>query len=118
MTSLPLPMPATPGVPCTAGRRSCATTSRSTFIWKTPCWCRGEGDRRAWQLHGEKRSTLLHRVHSQILRRHHRFAPLSEEQLAQPMQGRQLLNLEKGDTLFRQGYRAPSFYFVISGAVK
>ena len=61
---------------------------------------------------------VLHRVHSQILRSHHLFEPLSEEQLDQLMQGSQLLNLEKGDTLFRQGDPAHSFYFVISGAVK
>ena len=61
---------------------------------------------------------VLHRVHSQILRSHHLFEPLSDEQLDQLMQGSQLLNLEKGDTLFRQGDPAHFFYFVISGAVK
>lgn len=59
-----------------------------------------------------------HRVHQQILRSHHLFEPLSEEQLDELLESSQLLNLEKGDTLFIQGEKAQSFYFIISGCVK
>ena len=61
---------------------------------------------------------VLHRVHHQILRSHHLFEPLNEEQLDELMASSQLLNLDKGDNLFHQGEPAHSFYFVISGAVK
>lgn len=61
---------------------------------------------------------VLHRVHNQILRSHHLFEPLSDEQMDELMAASQLLNLDKGDNLFHQGEPAHSFYFVISGAVK
>jgi len=60
----------------------------------------------------------LHRVHNQILRSHHLFEPLNDEQMDELMNASQLLNLDKGDNLFHQGEPAHSFYFVISGAVK
>ena len=59
-----------------------------------------------------------HRVHHQILRSHHLFEPLSDDQLKELLAASQLLNLEKGDTLFNQGDKATAFYFVISGCVK
>lgn len=61
---------------------------------------------------------VLHRVHHQILRSHHLFEPLNEEQLDQLMSTSHLLSVEKGEPLFRQGEPADSFYFVIAGAVK
>ncbi len=61
---------------------------------------------------------VLHRVHSQILRSHHLFEPLSEEQMDELMSTGQLLNVDKGAPLFRQGEPATAFYFVISGSVK
>lgn len=61
---------------------------------------------------------VLHRVHSQILRSHHLFEPLSEEQMDELMSTSQLLNVDKGAPLFRQGEPATAFYFVISGSVK
>ena len=61
---------------------------------------------------------VLHRVHSQILRSHHLFEPLSEEQMDELMSTSQLLNVDKGAPLFRQGDPATAFYFVISGSVK
>ncbi|WP_277589040.1 Crp/Fnr family transcriptional regulator [Pseudomonas chlororaphis] len=61
---------------------------------------------------------VLHRVHHQILRSHHLFEPLNEEQLDELMAASQLLSLDKGDSLFRQGEPAEAFYFVIAGAVK
>jgi CRP-like cAMP-binding protein len=61
---------------------------------------------------------VLHRVHNQILRSHHLFEPLSDEQMDELMRTSQLLNLDKGDNLFHQGEQAHSFYFVISGAIK
>ncbi|MDP2244205.1 Crp/Fnr family transcriptional regulator [Pseudomonas sp.] len=61
---------------------------------------------------------VLHRVHHQILRSHHLFEPLNEEQMDELMSTSQLLSLDKGEPLFRQGEPAHSFYFVIAGAVK
>lgn len=60
----------------------------------------------------------LHRVHQQILRSHHLFEPLNEEQMEELMSSSHLLNIDKGSPLFRQGDPATSFYFVISGSVK
>jgi CRP-like cAMP-binding protein len=61
---------------------------------------------------------VLHRVHHQILRSHHLFEPLNEEQLNELMSTSHLLSIDKGEPLFRQGEPADSFYFVIAGAVK
>ncbi|QLF92645.1 Crp/Fnr family transcriptional regulator [Pseudomonas sp. ABC1] len=61
---------------------------------------------------------VLHRVHHQILRSHHLFEPLADEQLDELIADSQLLSLDKGDILFLQGEPAHSFFFVISGAVK
>jgi CRP-like cAMP-binding protein len=61
---------------------------------------------------------VLHRVHHQILRSHHLFEPLNEEQLDELMSTSHLLSIDKGEPLFRQGEPADSFYFVIAGAVK
>ncbi|WP_095110792.1 Crp/Fnr family transcriptional regulator [Pseudomonas sp. Irchel 3E20] len=61
---------------------------------------------------------VLHRVHHQILRSHHLFEPLNEEQLDELMSTSQLLSVDKGEPLFRQGEPAEAFYFVIAGAVK
>lgn len=63
-------------------------------------------------------SMVLHRVHHQILRSHHLFEPMSDEQLDELLADSQLLNLDRGDILFLQGEPAHSFFFVISGAVK
>ncbi|MBX9754955.1 MAG: Crp/Fnr family transcriptional regulator [Pseudomonadaceae bacterium] len=60
----------------------------------------------------------LHRVHQQILRSHHLFEPLNEEQMDELMSTSQLLNVDKGTPLFRQGEPASAFYFVICGSVK
>ena len=61
---------------------------------------------------------VLHRVHHQILRSHHLFEPLNEEQLDELMSTSHLLSIDKGEPLFHQGERADAFYFVIAGAVK
>ncbi len=61
---------------------------------------------------------VLHRVHHQILRSHHLFEPLNDEQLDELMASSHLLNVDKGEPLFHQGEPAESFYFVIAGAVK
>ena len=61
---------------------------------------------------------VLHRVHHQILRSHHLFEPLSEEQMDELMSSSQLLSVDKGTPLFRQGEPASAFYFIISGSVK
>ncbi|MFQ6572240.1 Crp/Fnr family transcriptional regulator [Pseudomonas sp. UM16] len=61
---------------------------------------------------------VRHRVHHQILRSHHLFEPLNDEQLDELLASSQLLNLDKGEPLFDQGEPAEAFYFVIAGAVK
>lgn len=61
---------------------------------------------------------VFHRVHHQILRSHHLFEPLDDEQLDELLASSQLLNIDKGEPLFRQGEPAEAFYFVIAGAVK
>ena len=61
---------------------------------------------------------VLHRVHHQILRSHHLFEPLNEEQMDELMSSSQLLSVDKGTPLFRQGEPASAFYFIISGSVK
>ena len=61
---------------------------------------------------------VLHRVHHQILRSHHLFEPLNDEQLDELMASSHLLSVDKGEPLFRQGEPAEAFYFVIAGAVK
>ncbi|MFK3788806.1 MULTISPECIES: Crp/Fnr family transcriptional regulator [Pseudomonas] len=61
---------------------------------------------------------VLHRVHHQILRSHHLFEPLNDEQLDELMATSQLLSVDKGEPLFHQGESADAFYFVIAGAVK
>ncbi|MDM8350289.1 Crp/Fnr family transcriptional regulator [Pseudomonas sp. sp1636] len=61
---------------------------------------------------------VLHRVHNQILRSHHLFEPLNDEQMDELMNSSQLLSIDKGEPLFRQDEPAHSFYFVIAGAVK
>lgn len=38
----------------------------------------------------------LHRVHQQILRSHHLFEPLNEEQMEELMSSSHLLNIDKG----------------------
>lgn len=59
-----------------------------------------------------------HRVHQQILRSHHLFEPLDDEQLDELLAASQLVNMDKGEPLFHQGEPAHSFYFVISGCIK
>ncbi|WP_248804445.1 Crp/Fnr family transcriptional regulator [Pseudomonas sp. MWU13-2100] len=61
---------------------------------------------------------VLHRVHHQILRSHHLFEPLSDQEMDELMASSHLLSIDKGEPLFRQGEPADAFYFVIAGAVK
>jgi CRP-like cAMP-binding protein len=67
---------------------------------------------------GQDPAMVLHRVHHQILRSHHLFEPMSDEQLDELLADSQLLNLDRGDILFMQGEPAHAFFFVIAGAVK
>ncbi|NLJ12970.1 MAG: Crp/Fnr family transcriptional regulator [Gammaproteobacteria bacterium] len=59
-----------------------------------------------------------HPLYQKILREHHLFAALSESQLSQLLEDSQLLNLEKGGYVFRQGDVCNSFGFIISGSIK
>lgn len=58
------------------------------------------------------------KLYGQILRKHHLFSNMSDEQLASLMQSALLVDLPRGKKLFMQGERAERFYFVISGKVK
>ncbi len=59
-----------------------------------------------------------HPLYQKILREHHLFRPLSEQQLARLLEDCQLINLEKDDYVFHQGESCHSFGFVISGSIK
>jgi CRP-like cAMP-binding protein len=57
-------------------------------------------------------------IHQQLLRSHHLFSSLSQDDLMSLLNGAQLQELEKDKTLFWQGDPAEHFYFVITGSVK
>jgi CRP-like cAMP-binding protein len=57
-------------------------------------------------------------IHQQLLRSHHLFSSLSQDDLMSLLNGAQLQELEKDKTLFCQGDPAEHFYFVITGSVK
>ena len=58
------------------------------------------------------------KLYGQILRKHHLFKHMSDDQLTILMQSALLVDLPRGKELFMQGQRAERFYFVISGKVK
>jgi len=58
------------------------------------------------------------RVHQQLLQSHHLFEPLSPVQLQELLASSDLVNLDKGAYVFRQGEPAHAFYYLISGCVK
>ncbi|HEP8765849.1 TPA: transcriptional regulator Dnr, partial [Pseudomonas aeruginosa] len=58
------------------------------------------------------------RVHQQLLQSHHLFEPLSPVQLQELLASSDLINLDKGAYVFRQGEPAHAFYYLISGCVK
>ncbi|MNZ37906.1 Transcriptional activator protein Anr [compost metagenome] len=57
-------------------------------------------------------------IHQQLLLSHPLFESMSTDQLRELLTNSDLLNLHKGDYVFRQGEPAHAFYFVISGCVK
>lgn len=57
-------------------------------------------------------------IHLQLLRSHHLFSSLKQDDLEFLLQRAQLQKLEKDATLFWQGEPAQYFYFVITGSVK
>lgn len=59
-----------------------------------------------------------HPLYQKILREHHLFSALSDNQLAQLLEESQLRNVEKGAYVFRQGEACSHFGFIISGSVK
>lgn len=59
-----------------------------------------------------------HPLYQQILREHHLFSALDDSQLAELLESSQLLNLERGAYVFRQGEPCNSFGFIISGSIK
>lgn len=59
-----------------------------------------------------------HPLYQKILREHHLFQPLTENQLARLLEESQLLNMEKDDYVFHQGDSCTHFAFVISGSIK
>ena len=58
------------------------------------------------------------RVHAQLLQQHHLFEPLPAPQMSQLLEQAKIINLDKGQPVFRQGDLAEHFYFVIDGCVK
>ena len=63
-------------------------------------------------------SMEFQRVHQQLLQSHHLFEPLSPVQLQELLASSDLVNLDKGAYVFRQGEPAHAFYYLISGCVK
>ncbi|MDY7220015.1 Crp/Fnr family transcriptional regulator [Denitrificimonas sp. JX-1] len=59
-----------------------------------------------------------HPLYQKILRDHHLFSALNDTQLKQLLNESQLINLEKGDYIFRQGEPCHHFCFIVSGSVK
>ena len=59
-----------------------------------------------------------HPLYQKILREHHLFVALNDTQITQLIEESQLVNLEKGAYVFRQGDPCHHFGFVISGSVK
>ncbi len=59
-----------------------------------------------------------HPLYQKILREHHLFIALNDAQITQLIEESQLVNLEKGAYVFRQGDPCHHFGFVISGSVK
>ena len=57
-------------------------------------------------------------IHLQLLRSHHLFTSLKQDDIEYLLKGAQLLKLEKDQTLFWQGEPAKHFYFVITGSIK
>jgi len=59
-----------------------------------------------------------HPLYQKVLREHHLFTALNEQQLAELLDDSRLVNLEKGEAVFKQGDPCHYFCFVISGSVK
>lgn len=59
-----------------------------------------------------------HPLYQKILREHHLFSALNDSQLTRLIEESQLLNLDKGAYVFRQGEACHTFGFIISGSVK
>lgn len=59
-----------------------------------------------------------HPLYQKILREHHLFAALNEQQLSSLLDDSRLLNLDKGESVFQQGDPCHHFCFIISGSIK
>lgn len=59
-----------------------------------------------------------HPLYQKILREHHLFASLNEQQLNALLDDSRLLNLDKGESVFQQGDPCHHFCFIISGSIK
>ncbi len=59
-----------------------------------------------------------HPLYQHIVREHPLFRALSDQQLSQLLEDSQLLNLNKGVDIFRQGEPCTHFGFIISGSIK
>ena len=59
-----------------------------------------------------------HPLYQKILREHRLFKKLSDSQLTELIESSQLLNLERGSYLLRQGEACNHFGFIISGSIK
>lgn len=60
----------------------------------------------------------FHKIHAQLLLKHHLFSPMQEQNLEKLIRTTSLMNINRGEFLFRQGDEANHFYFVISGCIK
>ena len=60
----------------------------------------------------------LKQVHTRILQQHYLFSSFSNEELEELFRDTHLVNLSRGELLFRRGEPANHFYFVIDGTIK
>jgi CRP-like cAMP-binding protein len=58
------------------------------------------------------------KVHGQILKKHHLFTSLSQDEFQVLFQSARLLSAAKGDYIFQQGDHAHNFFFVSTGRIK
>lgn len=60
----------------------------------------------------------FHKIHAQLLLRHHLFSPMDEHDLERLIRTAHIVSISRGEFLFQQGDDASCFYFVISGCIK
>jgi len=58
------------------------------------------------------------KIHGQLLRKHHLFSALSDQELEKLIKSSRVISVGRGEFLFQQNEEARQFYFVVSGCIK